>query len=201
MASEIEFNKIYEEYYPRIFKYISRIAGHIHAEDITQEVFEKVSRNLGNFRGRSKFSTWLYRIATNNAIDKMRSVSFKRSFNQLPLEDIDSAEDRHVWSDHKADSTDQEMVRKEMSECVREFIDNLPSDYKTVIVLSELEGLTNREIAEILNISLDNVKMRLHRSRAKLREALNDGCNFYHNEENVLACDRKPSEILPNIPK
>jgi len=65
-----------------------------------------------------------------------------------------------------------------MSDCVNEFIDNLPPDYKTVIVLSELEGLANKEIAEILDLSLDNVKIRLHRARTKLKAALNEDVNF-----------------------
>jgi len=84
---------------------------------------------------------------------------------------------------------------------VIEFIENLPQDYKAVIVLSELEGFANKEIADILNISLENVKMRLHRARVKLREMLNNGCDFYRNEGNVLACDRKPSQILPKTPE
>jgi RNA polymerase sigma-70 factor (ECF subfamily) len=77
----------------------------------------------------------------------------------------------------------------------------LPTAYKTVIVLSELEGLTNKEIAEILNISLDNAKIRLHRARAKLREVLNEACEFYYTEQNTLACDRKQVQILPKIPE
>ena len=88
-----------------------------------------------------------------------------------------------------------------MSECVNEFIDNLPHDYKTVIVLSELEGLANKEIAEILGISINNVKARLHRARAELKKALNEGCDFYHDERNTLACDRKQVQIMPKAPK
>ena len=88
-----------------------------------------------------------------------------------------------------------------MSACVGEFIDKLPPNYKTVIVLSNLEGLSNHEIADILDISLDNVKIRLHRARARLKEALNDGCDFYHNEQSTLACDRKQPQILPKVPK
>jgi RNA polymerase sigma-70 factor (ECF subfamily) len=88
-----------------------------------------------------------------------------------------------------------------MSGCVREFIDKLPSDYKTVILLSELEGFKNTEIADVLQISLDTIKIRLHRARAKLKAVLNDGCDFYHNEQNFLACYRKLSQILPKPPK
>jgi len=80
-------------------------------------------------------------------------------------------------------------------------IDNLSPDYKTVIVLSDLEGFANKEIAEILGISLDNVKIRLHRARGKLKEDLQEGCDFYYTEGNTLACDRKQVQILPKTPK
>jgi RNA polymerase sigma-70 factor (ECF subfamily) len=88
-----------------------------------------------------------------------------------------------------------------MSACVREIVNKLPPNYKTVIVLSDLEGLSNQEIADILGISLDNVKIRLHRARARLKEALKNGCDFYYNEENALSCDRKQIQILPKPPK
>jgi len=188
---EIDFNEVYEEFHPKILRYLSRLANPHEAEDIAQEVFEKVNRSLRNFKSESKLSTWLYRIATNTAIDRMRTPSFKRSFESTSLEDAIGVEDRDVWLSHRKTLTDQTFIRKEMSECVREFIDKLPSDYKTVILLSELGGFKNKEIADILQISLDIVKIRLHRARAKLKAVLNDGCDFYHNEQNVLACDRK----------
>ena len=78
-----------------------------------------------------------------------------------------------------------------MNACIREFIERLPENYKTVVVLSELEGFKNGEIAAILGISLDAVKIRLHRAREKLRKTLQTGCSFYRNADDELACDRK----------
>ena len=201
MHKEIDFNEIYEQFQPKILHYLTRLAGQQEAEDIAQEVFEKVSRGLRSFKGESKLSTWLYRIATNTAIDRMRSTSLQRSSKHTGIEESTEVEDRNVWSGHTKTPTDQTLIRKEMSECIREFIDKLPSDYKTVIILSELEGFKSREIADILQVSLETVKIRLHRARTKLKETLNDGCDFYHNEHSVLACDRKSSQILPNVPK
>ena len=200
MTSEYEFKKIYAEYYQKIIKYLLRLVGQYEAEDIAQEVFEKVNRSLKNFKGESKLSTWLYRIATNTAIDRMRSPSFKRSSEYTSLEENMGVDDRNVWSGRTKSLTDQTFIRKEMSECVREFIDKLPSDYKTVILLSELEGFKNKEIADILQISLDTVKIRLHRARAGLKKELDDGCTFHHNEQNILACDRKPIFIISKKP-
>ncbi|UCD89397.1 MAG: RNA polymerase sigma factor [Desulfobacterales bacterium] len=197
----MDFNDIYEQFQPKIRRYLTRLAGQNEAEDITQEVFEKVSRSLRHFKGESKVSTWLYRIATHAAIDRMRSPSFQRISQHTSIEESPEIEDRNTWSDQIKTSTDQTLIQKEMNECIREFIDQLPSDYKAVVILSELEGFKNREIADILQVSLDTVKIRLHRARTKLKEALDDGCDFYHNEHSVLACERKSSQILPNMPK
>jgi RNA polymerase sigma-70 factor (ECF subfamily) len=92
---------------------------------------------------------------------------------------------------NKPTSPDQKIIRDEMSECVREFVDRLPTDQRTVLILNELEGFTNKEIADILQISLDAAKIRLHRARTKLKKALADGCDFYHDDRSELACDRK----------
>ena len=201
MSSEVEFNQIYEEFKPRILNYLSRLAGQQEAEDILQEVFEKASRGLKNFKSESKLSTWLYRIATNTAIDRMRSPSFRRSSDRTSLDTDTETEDKNVWSGHTKAHIDQTVIRKEMSECVREFIERLPSEYRTVILLKELEGFKNKEIADILQVSLDTVKIRLHRARAMLKKELDDGCTFYHTEQGILACDRKQPQILPKIPE
>ncbi len=78
-----------------------------------------------------------------------------------------------------------------MIDCIRSYIDQLPDDYRLVLLLSEEEGFKNREIAEILQLSLDNVKIRLHRARARLKELLKGHCDFYLDDRSELACDRK----------
>jgi RNA polymerase sigma-70 factor (ECF subfamily) len=191
MSSDIDFIQVYKEFHPKILHYISRLTGNNESEDITQEVFEKINRGLADFKGESTLSTWIYRVATNTALDRLKSPSFKRS----PEELSNDSEDRNIWTGRKKVPVDQQLVRKEMSECVREYIDRLQPDYKSIIVLSELEGFKNKEIADILQVSLDTVKIRLHRARASLKKELDDGCDFYHSEQNILACDRKSSFI------
>jgi RNA polymerase sigma-70 factor (ECF subfamily) len=83
-------------------------------------------------------------------------------------------------------------IRDEMSACISEFVARLPENYRAVMILSELEGFTNGEIAAILGLTLDTVKIRLHRAREKLRKDLETGCSFYRDERAELACDRKP---------
>jgi RNA polymerase sigma-70 factor (ECF subfamily) len=154
-------------------------------------VFEKVNNSLSTFKGESKISTWVFKIATNAALDRLKSPSYKRTPSgpqaPVPLQTVENIE--LVFS--KPASPDQKVIRDEMSDCVREFVDRLPPDYRTIIVLNELEGFTNREIAEILQISLDTAKIRLHRARVHLKKSLESGCDFYLNEGSELACDRK----------
>ena len=194
MGKDVDFNEIYREFHPKILPYVTRLAGYHEAEDITQEVFLKISRGLSSFRGTAKLSTWVYRIATNAALDRLKSPSFKHSMESASGIETD-VEDRDVWTGVRKIKIDQQLIRKEMSECVREFIEKLPTDYKTVIILSELEGFKNREIADILQVSLETVKIRLHRARADLKNILSEGCTFYHTEDNILACDRKVQSI------
>ena len=92
-------------------------------------------------------------------------------------------EDGNPWTGEKAPEIEKQLVQKYMHECLMGFIGKLPEDYRTVLVLSELEGLSNKEIAEILGVSLDTVKIRLHRSRARLKEDLLDHCEYYWAEE------------------
>lgn len=188
------FADIYEEFYPKIHNYLKRLVGEQEAEGLTQSVFEKISVNLDNFKGESKLSTWLYRIATNAALDKLKSSSFKHSQSgplaPLPIH-MPEVENPVSKNNEKLASPDRKIIKDEMNECIREFVDDLPPDYKTIIALKELKGFTNKEIAEILGISLATAKIRLHRARTKLRENLKAGCDFYHDDRSELACDRK----------
>lgn len=191
MVREADFSQIYREYHPKILNYTTRLTSHSEAEDITQEIFVKISRSLKDFKGKSKLSTWVYRIATNAALDYLRTVPMKRIANDLSDQEVD----RNVWTSYKKPPIDQQLIRKEMSQCVLEHIDKLSSEYKTVILLRELEGFSNKEIAEILQISLETVKIRIHRARAQLKKILDEACDFYHSEQNILSCDRKPRII------
>ena len=194
--SEVEFQEIYAVFQPKILRYLIRLVGENEAEDLTQEVFVKVSQALKNFRGESQLSTWIYRIATNAALDRLRSPSFQWiTQNGLPDDSIEAGEaevdDRDAWTGEKKPLVEQQLVRKEMNECVRGHIERLPENYRTVLVLSEWEGLRDNEIAEILGITLTTAKIRLHRGKEKLKEELETHCDSYWIEENEFLPDLK----------
>jgi RNA polymerase sigma-70 factor (ECF subfamily) len=201
MAHSIPFENLYRIYQPKILRYLARNVGASEAEDLTQIVFLKVEQGLANFRGESSPATWIYRIATNVVVDRLRSRSGHELSppRELPQDDIENDASR-ASLDIDAPSLEIEAVRSEMSDCVSQFVDQLPESYRTVVVLSDVEGFKNREIAEILGTSLETVKIRLHRARAELRNKLECGCDFYRDERNEFACDRKPSgDLAPNL--
>lgn len=193
MADEVfDFEKLHTRYRPKIHRYLCRLAGENEAEDLCQEVFVKVERNLTSFRNEAQLSTWLYRIATNSFYDRLRSPSFKQKSKEYPIEiDDNTLEKRDFTSQQQKPGIDQQVIRDEMNACIRGYIDQLPENYRTVLLLSEEEGFKNREIAEILQVSLDNVKIRLHRAKAKLKVSLQGNCDLYLDERSEISCDRK----------
>lgn len=181
----LDFLEIHTEFRPKILRYLTRMVGEYEAEDLTQEVFVKISRALTTFRGESKLSTWIYRIATNAAMDRLRDPSFKHqlqaeSLSLPPNPEVSNVReeevDRNVWTGEAAVSPEQELFLRERSDCYQDYIENLPLNYRTVVALSELEELAVSEIAVILGLSPDVVKIRLHRGRAKLLKELRAHC-------------------------
>jgi RNA polymerase sigma-70 factor (ECF subfamily) len=184
--SSVDFQKIHDEFRPRIFHYLSGMTGKDNAEDLTQVVFEKVSRGISNFRRESSLATWIYRIATNVALDHNRSATARRTI--ISLDTIDTNCDCNILSDEKLPAADQGLMRREMNACIYRIIKRMPEKERAVLVLSEFEGMKNREIADILEISLDAVKIRLHRVRSRLRKDIMTECNLDRDERNELVC-------------
>ena len=194
-AAPLSFQAVHDQFRPRVLRYLTRLVGPGEAEDLTQTVMLKVDRALAGFRGDSALATWIYRIASNTAMDSFRSRSTQPEID--PEAALDDAADALAL---QAASLEDTAVRQEMSACVREFIDQLPGNYRNVLVLSDLEGFTDVEIAAILQVTVGTVKIRLHRGREKLRESLRTGCSFEHDRAGEFACDRKPSAgpgVLP----
>ncbi len=172
-----DFADVFDEFQRPIYNYLLRMTqNHAEAEDLTQETFVRVHRSLSSFRGEASLSTWLYRIATNASLDHFRRRATRQAKAALSLEETQVA------------------AQSEMSDCVQGFIWRLPPAYRTVLVLHDLQGLKNREIADVLDCSLHTVKIRLHRARKKLRATLDAGCDFAHDERNVFVCEPKQAE-------
>lgn len=185
--SDLDFSRIYNAFQPKILRYVAHLLGDAEAEDITQDIFVKVNGSLKNFRGESSLSTWIYRIATNAALDRLRSPSFRQTAQSMLADDSLEAETGNTdWTfpvKEEKPLVEKQLIREEMNDCIRGYIEKLPENYRAVLVLSEYEGLKNNEIAEILGVTLDTVKIRLHRARGKLKEQLETNCEIHWIEE------------------
>lgn len=192
-ARDPEFRALYDEFAPGIRRYLSRLVGRADAEDLTQEVFARAHGALATRRGDSLVSTWLYRIATNAAIDRLRSASRREVPATAKVESV-LEEEHEVVSDGAACEplADSHVIRREMRDCILGLVDRLPPAHRAVILLGELRDSSDQEIADALGITLEAAKMRLHRARGELRRLLGASCDLYRDERNELACDRKP---------
>ncbi len=168
------FETIVERYQDRVFGLsLSMLRDEVEAQDVVQETFLNVFRKIDTFRGDSAFSSWLYRIAANNAMMKLRG---KRREMQTSLEDVlprFDQEGHHAlpiedWSRR----VDHLLENKELGGKIREAVAKLPEKYRLVFLLSDVEDLSMKEVGEILNLSIPNVKTRLHRARLFLRSEL-----------------------------
>ncbi len=151
------------------------------AEDALQETFLQVYRGLKSFEGRSTFSTWLFRLATNVCLMKIRHRGTEPA-RMLPLEDYLP---RHENGEHPQiiDWTirpEEALLSKESREKMMEALDKLSPDYRAVFILRDMEGFSNAETGEALGISVAAVKSRLHRARLTLRGLLSQ---YFEKEE------------------
>jgi RNA polymerase sigma-70 factor (ECF subfamily) len=187
----VQFTDIFNTYQKPIYNYVLRmVRDNDIAEELTQEIFIKTYKNLSTFRGDSKLSTWLYGIATNSCLDYFRTSDFKKDKKTDAIVLDILPEETGNEGIQKILSIEEDLIKSEMAECIRDYIEGLSGDYRTVIILHDLEGFKNREIAKILGCTLDTVKIRLHRARKKLQSVLASNCNFYRDENNVLRCDK-----------
>jgi len=144
------------------------------AEEVLQETFIKAYNKLNQFEGRSKFSTWLYRIATNEALMIIRKKNPVQPVSlDEPIDDGYRTKIRRELIDWKENPQDI-YLKKELKEKIDYIIYSLPEDYRSVFVLRDIQGFSGEKVSEILSITIPAVKARLHRARLYAREILND---------------------------
>jgi RNA polymerase sigma-70 factor (ECF subfamily) len=166
-----------ETYGDRVYRLARRItSSNEDAEEVAQDALWTAARKIGTFKGESAFGSWLYRITANAAYMKLRSRRAKA--NEIALDDVLPAldeEGRHFEPmDDWSSRVDEQALQGELREVLEGAIAALPPEYRTAVVLHDIEGLSNPDIAETLGISLPAVKSRIHRSRLFLRQRLSD---------------------------
>jgi len=175
---EDAFSELVNRYSDKIYRLAYRITGNTaDAEEVLQEVFIILVQKLNTFRAESKFPTWLYRVASNASYMYLRKGK-KYENNRLSLDDyrpyndygvLEGVEDKD-WSD----TPDYKLLSREGTEKIEKAINELPQVYRIVFHMKDVEGLTGKEIAEILGLSLPAVKSRVLRARLFLRDKLSD---------------------------
>jgi RNA polymerase sigma-70 factor (ECF subfamily) len=159
------FEDIVEEYGDFVYNLTYRILGnHADAEDAAQDAFLAAYRNFHRFRGESKVSTWLYRIATNAALMKLRKDRNPRTLTQTGYDELQLTS--------PLEGPEKLALNSEVREHLEEGLELLPPNLKTAVVLRDIQGLSNEEAAEVLDISVSSLKARLHRGRVLLRQHL-----------------------------
>jgi RNA polymerase sigma-70 factor (ECF subfamily) len=169
-----EFARLVEMYSPMIYRLgLKMLNNPQDAEDILQETFIKAYKHIGKFDGRSSVSTWLYRIATNEALMSLRrkrpeAISFESPsvYNTEPQEPLQIVD----W----CCLPEEDFLTSEGRAQLDEAAERLPVNLRVVFVLRDIEGLSTRETAEVLDISEMAVKTRLSRARLRLREDLSE---------------------------
>jgi RNA polymerase sigma-70 factor (ECF subfamily) len=205
MHDAAALRSLFNANHARVHALLVRIVGPQEAEDLTQVVFAKAAEALPRFRGQAQPSTWLYRIAANVGSDWLRSRAAQEAKVTVGLSGTEQQDTiKASVSPDRGNcqrSPEQELIRKEMNDCIRQVIGQLPESYRSVLVLGELGGLSDDEVAQAFGISRNNAKVRLHRARAQLKQALSGRCDFYRNEDNELACEPKPGACPPSNSK
>ena len=162
------FRQLVEAYQTPAYRLAARMCGPDSAEDVTQEAFLAAWRALPEFRGDCRFSTWLYRLVSNTAIDCLRREKKHRDTG-----DVDDLE-----LPDGGPSPQEQAERSDTRDAVRRALDRLSPEHRQVLLLRFMQELDYGEIARALNVSEGTVKSRINRAKSKLREVLAAG-NFF----------------------
>ena len=171
------FEKLVVEYEKNVYAIAQRMTGNPEdAADMTQETFIKAYNSLSAFRGDRKFSVWLYRIATNVCLDFLRSRSRKPTVS-LSVED-DEGEETQLDIADESQSPEALLERGLTRDAVRRGLEQLSPEYRQILLLREIQGLSYEEIADTLDLEVGTVKSRIFRARKRL-------CTFLIEDGNI----------------
>lgn len=171
------FAVLFENYSDKIYRLaVSLLEDEAEAEGIVQETFMRFFERLDQFEGRSKISTWLYRVSYNAAVDLLRQQKPHLSIDSIADDDDMPAPVVFVdWSKWPEGVLSDDEITAELDRAIA----SLPEKYRAIFILREIEGLSTRETAQVTNLSESAVKVRLHRARLSLREGLAESLLAY----------------------
>lgn len=165
-----------------------RVRAEADVDDVVQDVFLRMQRGLGGLRDDERFGPWVYQVARSAIADHQRASAR----NPVAPSEPPEAEDTGI------EQADDGAVERELAAYVAPFVAMLPSPYREALTLTELEGLTQKEAAAMLGISVSGMKSRVQRGRQQLREALEDCCHIALDVRGrVMSCEPRANGRLP----
>jgi RNA polymerase sigma-70 factor (ECF subfamily) len=165
------FQQVFDLYKDRVYSLCRHMSGNAEdAEDLTQDVFIRAFKSIGSFRAESSFGTWIHRIAVNRCSTELRK-------HRPAFDSFESMEEKGGSLPSRIPSPEDQLVRKEIGDRVKAAIADLPENLRLLFILSTVEGLRYREVADIAGCSVDAAKMRIHRARKRVRETLSPYLN------------------------
>jgi RNA polymerase sigma-70 factor (ECF subfamily) len=167
------FEQLLDRYEDKIFRLAYRfVRNETEAKEVLQDTFLSIWRKLDTFKGDSQFGSWLYRVAANTALMRLRSQRRhpEVSTEELPIGYLDNYGQLPTPGENWAKRPDDELQSDELRRHIQSAVDGLPEIYRTVFILRDVEGLSTEETGDILGISVPTVKTRLHRARIALRD-------------------------------
>jgi len=174
------FEQLLDRYEDKIFRLAYRfVRNETEAKEVLQDTFLSIWRKLDTFKGDSQFGSWLYRVAANTALMRLRAQRRhpEVSTEELPVGYLDSYGQLPMAGENWARRPDDELQSDELRRHIQTAVDGLPEIYRTVFLLRDVEGMSTEETGEILGISVPTVKTRLHRARIALRDTISSYFN------------------------
>lgn len=175
----MNFEEVYSTYKKQIHGFVLYwVKNSENAKDVTQEIFIKAERAYKGLKDEKAIRAWLYSIARNCCLDYLRVNKMRQ--------EVEISNDLSSHLDIAL-----KIEQKDMSRCVQNYINSLEEPARSILILKDIEGFRFREISTIVNMSVDATKMSASRTRKKLKEILSNNCTFFHDERNVLRCEKK----------
>jgi RNA polymerase sigma-70 factor (ECF subfamily) len=175
-SDEAAFNTLVRLYDKSVFRLVLRMLGdRAEAEDVAQDVFVTIFKSIGGFRGESKLSTWIYRVATNHCKNRIKYLDRRARGKKSELDDLSESgalESATMASSAQIARPDQQAEANQIEKIVRAAIAVLDEDQRELVVLRDVENLSYEEIQAITGLPEGTVKSRLHRARLQLMKAI-----------------------------
>ena len=183
-----ERNRTWRELQAKLRPFVAKRVAGVDVDDVVQEVFLRIQRGLPSLRDEQRLGPWVYQTARNAIIDHLRKSARTPQPVAKPPGQAQTAEE-----------DDDRAVAREVAGYAALFVATLPSPYREALTLTELEGLTQKEAAEMLDVSLSGMKSRVQRGRQKLREALDGCCHIALDaRRRVVECQPLPGGKRPD---